>query len=191
MQTNTAIEKPQERRIARPLKVLVPLIKHDLDDGAIAAKQAGMPYYIAAGEKLLEAKASNEVSPLGWGDWLNKNFHLSQYTAREYMRLAKKNNEGITFETLSHARGDRRSHHKPSWTDDVRDVLKNLRTESFNLRQRDISLAKEQKLNRELGLQLIEIGYKVLAVKLHPDKGGSDEAMQRLNVVRDHLKEVA
>jgi hypothetical protein len=31
-------------------------------------------------------------------------------------------------------------------------------------------------------------GYKALAAKLHPDKGGSHEAMARLNRVRDNLK---
>jgi hypothetical protein len=35
-----------------------------------------------------------------------------------------------------------------------------------------------------LALQLIDIGYKVLSVKLHPDKGGSHDAMRRLNKVR-------
>jgi hypothetical protein len=31
-----------------------------------------------------------------------------------------------------------------------------------------------------LGLRLIDIGWKVLARELHPDKGGSREAMTRL-----------
>jgi hypothetical protein len=41
--------------------------------------------------------------------------------------------------------------------------------------------AKEAQLTRDLALQLIDIGYKVLVAKLHPDKGGSSEAMTRLN----------
>ena len=40
---------------------------------------------------------------------------------------------------------------------------------------------KEAQIARALGLQLIDIGYKVLVTKLHPDKGGSSEAMTRLN----------
>jgi hypothetical protein len=43
------------------------------------------------------------------------------------------------------------------------------------------SKAKEAQLARDLGLRLIDIGYKVLVTKLHPDKGGSSEAMTRLN----------
>ena len=49
---------------------------------------------------------------------------------------------------------------------------------------------KEERLNRQLALQLIEVGYKALATKLHPDKpGGSTEAMVRLNTVRAALRD--
>lgn len=39
-----------------------------------------------------------------------------------------------------------------------------------------------------LGLRLIDIGYKTLAKELHPDMGGSQDAMARLNRVRERLK---
>ena len=39
------------------------------------------------------------------------------------------------------------------------------------------------------GLRLIDIGYRVLAKELHPDKiGGSREAMTRLNRVKERFK---
>jgi hypothetical protein len=41
-----------EVRLARPPKVLVPLIRRDIE----AAREAGVEYYRQAGEKLLEAK---------------------------------------------------------------------------------------------------------------------------------------
>jgi hypothetical protein len=40
----------------------------------------------------------------------------------------------------------------------------------------------------ELALRLIEIGYKMLAKELHPDKG-RDAAMARLNRVRKRLQQ--
>jgi ParB-like chromosome segregation protein Spo0J len=46
----------------------------------------------------------------------------------------------------------------------------------------------EQELQRELALQLINAGFRALAAKLHPDKGGSKEAMVRLNQVRARLR---
>jgi len=41
---------------------------------------------------------------------------------------------------------------------------------------------------RKLAVELIDIGYKALALKLHPDKGGSTASMMQLNRVRDRLK---
>ena len=46
-------------------------------------------------------------------------------------------------------------------------------------------------LHRKLALQLIDLGYRALATRLHPDRGGSRDAMARLNVVRDELKDIA
>jgi hypothetical protein len=49
----------------------------------------------------------------------------------------------------------------------------------------------ETKLHRDLAAQLIDLGYRALATRLHPDRGGSKDAMARLNAVRDELKSIA
>ena len=49
----------------------------------------------------------------------------------------------------------------------------------------------EVRLHRELAEELIDIGYRALATRLHPDRGGSKDAMARLNRVRDELKQIA
>lgn len=46
----------------------------------------------------------------------------------------------------------------------------------------------ERQAEYELSLQMIDAGYKAMAMKLHPDKGGSKDAMHRLNNGRDRLK---
>ena len=38
---------------------------------------------------------------------------------------------------------------------------------------------------------VIDIGFKILVKELHPDKGGSSDAMSRLNRLRDRLKQHA
>jgi hypothetical protein len=48
--------------------------------------------------------------------------------------------------------------------------------------------AQERQERRELAHRIIDIGYKALAKEMHPDKGGSHEAMARLNRARTHLK---
>jgi hypothetical protein len=58
------------------------------------------------------------------------------------------------------------------------------------MRNRALTAAKEHELERKLANQLIKIGYGVLATKLHPDKGGSHDAMRRLNKVTKALREV-
>jgi len=183
------IEKREKHEVARPLKVLVPLIRADLHDGDEAARSAGMKYYIAAGRKLLEAKS--QLDAIQWGDWLTKNFHLSQATAGVYMKAAIKadgGGKGSRFKTLNEVRGDRRKFgHAPDWTDPVRETLRGFNTETFAAHIAEVD--REQELEAELGLKLIDIGYRVLAVEMHPDRGGTDEGMRRLNKVRKQLKE--
>jgi hypothetical protein len=47
---------------------------------------------------------------------------------------------------------------------------------------------EEREADLKLVAQLIDAGYRSLASKLHPDKGGSRDAMSRLSRVRDQVK---
>jgi hypothetical protein len=49
----------------------------------------------------------------------------------------------------------------------------------------------EVQLHRDLAIELVDIGYRALAMRLHPDHGGSLDAMRRLNRVRLEFKGVA
>ena len=79
---NVAVVR-KTQQVARPLKVLVPLIQAELS----AANDAGLEHYRRAGEMLVEAK--EQVAYGAWGRWLTKNFELSDRTAMRYMRLAQ------------------------------------------------------------------------------------------------------
>ena len=173
----------QDKAVARPLKVLVPMIKEELQAG----EQAGLQHYRRAGEMLIEAKEQVEMGH--WGDWLEDHFHLTANTARVYMRLARapQKNAGVRFENLSQFLGDKRVNHEPAYSEPVKAALPDPALKE-RLMQDTQKRTEEAKLARELGLKLIDIGYKVLATQLHPDKGGSKEAMERLNSVRERLK---
>ena len=54
----------------------------------------------------------------------------------------------------------------------------------------DGEISLERKAQRTLALQVIDAGYKALAQHLHPDRGGSPNAMRRLNGVRPDLKQL-
>lgn len=48
-----------------------------------------------------------------------------------------------------------------------------------------------QSYREEVALRVIESGYRAVAMKLHPDKGGTEQAMKELNSVREALKTLA
>jgi hypothetical protein len=47
---------------------------------------------------------------------------------------------------------------------------------------------KELEARQKLALRMIEIGFTALAKELHPDKGGSEDAMMCLSRARNRLK---
>jgi len=190
----SALKKSDDARIARPLRVLVPLIQDDLKHAKEAAARAGMPYYQAAGEKLLEAKSQ---VPYGeFRDWARRHFKLSDTQITYYMKFAAENVSVDTFSTISAMRRATQPGYGPRpssqpWHEPVKQIIDRVDTETLNLKREELKRADERDAQRRLALQLIDIGYKVLARTLHPDKGGSRDAMARLNAVRNRLKQHA
>lgn len=195
----SALTTQADSSLARPLHVLVPLIRKDLEAGEEASRQACLPYYRAAGGKMLEAKGQ---LPHGeFVSWVERNFPVTYKHAQTYMKLAKATDDtekGTPAQSFSSLDDFRRRHLGESripgsqrdkdWRDPVQQTLKKVDVETLNIRREELKRAEERDAQRKLALQLVDIGYKALASKLHPDKGGSREAMARLNQVRDRLK---
>src|SRR5262245_57652025 len=80
-----AVRKTQQ--IARPLKILIPLIQSELQQG----NSAGREHYRLAGEMLLEAQ--DQVGRGNWSNWLKKNFDLGRTQAYLYMGWARRQRE--------------------------------------------------------------------------------------------------
>lgn len=179
-------------QVARPLKVLIPLIQGELQQG----NDAGREHYRRAGEMLIEAK--EQVARGGWGRWLIKSFDLNERTAQRYMQWARSyesSRHGVSetpYTSIRHMTGD---------TDRTREQRQSTQQQAFRRVLRDVAREEfvqerqtrddEVKVHRELAEELIDIGYRALATKLHPDRGGSKDAMARLNRVRDELKQIA
>jgi hypothetical protein len=184
---HVAVSRSSNTQVARPLKVLVPLIKDEL----VAGNEAGLEHYRHAGDLLNEARDSGQVPPGSWSRWLTTNFALSQSTARNYMRLARDHaGKPIgAYQSLEDALGHQPRRERHARLKPLHDAMDRVKVDRLaNERQtRD----DEIKLHRELALQLIDLGYRALATRLHPDRGGSRDAMGRLNAVRDELKEIA
>lgn len=186
MTTPKEVSVREPKAMLRPLKVLVSLIKEDITNGDAAAQRAGMPYYRAAGEKLLEAKA--QVPRGEWMNWLSQNFELHYNQANVYMNLASKFTARSELpRTISEFETPHREPgHKPQWHAPVKNIFEGISHEQF-IAQIDNKM-NEKKLRKQMALELIDAGFKMLALKLHPDKGGSDEAMRRLTEVYQELK---
>ena len=175
-----AQDAPQtETQVARPLHVLAGLIQKDLAQGREAAERAGLPYYQAAGEKMLEAKG--QLAHGEFGPWIKRQFKISPSHASHYMNLAKAAGAQILdAPKISSLRDFVRKRRAP----DYQKISADLR----RIRDAELKRVEELEAQHKLMLQLIDAGYKALAVKAHPDKGGARGAMSRLNQVRDRLK---
>jgi hypothetical protein len=179
----TSVAVRERGAVARPLKVLVPLIKQELERG----DAAGVEHYRRAGEMLIEAR--EQVARGEWTAWLEKNFELSHGTAKRWMKLAvvsadRRRSVRSIQEVVEPNRPNRIV--PPAYHEPVQRVTE--RVDVDRLMQERQDRQKEERLIHDLALQLIDIGYKVLVTKLHPDKGGSQESMQRLNRVRELLR---
>jgi len=189
----TAIAKVTEgRKVARPLKALIPLIQGELQQG----NSAGQEHYMRAGQMLIEAKG--QVAHGTWGRWLTKNFDLSDRQAQRYMRWAREQDEirhgvaDVGHRSLRQLDGNterEREQRKSPQQEAFKRVLRDMARDDF-VQERQ-ARDDEVKLHRDLAEDLIDAGYRALATKLHPDRGGSKEAMARLNTVRDDLKAIA
>jgi len=114
------------------------------------------------------------------------------------MRLAKDYREGskALYDRLEAGKSPLRPNaNSARWYGNVRESFKPEkfgRRTAEQIRAADLGRARETKLARDLSHKLIDVGYKVFAGKFHPDhRGGSHEAMQRLNKVRTALHAAA
>jgi hypothetical protein len=172
------------RTIARPLKTLIPTIQSGLQQG----NDAGHDHYRRAGEMLIEAK--DLVGHGGWTRWLNRNFDLGTRMASTCMRWAREHYQignavsevpyGSLLDMTGATERDR-NHAKAEQT--FRRLLRDIARDDFVQEKQDRDA--EVKLYRDPAADIIDAGYRVVAKKLHPDRGGSQDVMVRLNHVRD------
>jgi len=182
----------------RSLDELATVIKDALADW----DRAGMEYKRVAGEAMNEAQDMHfAANPKGFWAWVERNFDLQRTQAQRYMDLANEINkipfrareESQPYESVadfersrgrepSGKRSPHRDYHEP-----VEKILNKVDVEA--LREEAERRSDELKQVRKLAEQIVDIGYKALASKLHPDKvGGSRHAMTLLNAARERLR---
>ena len=175
----------KEAPVARPLTVLAPLIRQDIEQSEKAAEAASLPYRIAAGHKLAEAKSRYwqkmptggwKLDPGFWA-WVKRNFNIHRRTAERWMDLAREDSADWPWPDPINESGKRETR---------RDTLGASAQASHRHYNTDlIDDLKDHGSVVKLSLEMLDAGYKALAKKTHPDtRGGSKEGMQRLNAAR-------
>ena len=177
MSTNLAIAEPLELE-PRPLITLARLIGQDLRQGQDAAEKAALPYFIAAGHKLIEAKKA--IGHGGFEAWVRNDLDISPRTARVYMALAEAETENGSTLPISSLREfiEQNSKRRHTPRKHYHDLLAELLESPCPLLQENI--------DHLVAMEAFEIGCKLLAARWC--KRSTDVAIERLNRVRDRVK---
>ena len=142
------VEAANTQAGARPLTVLVPLIKDEI----AAGNEAALEHHRRAGAMLLEAK--EQIGPGDWAPWLRRCFHLSAGTARDYERLAPRR---------PFVRPPRPS------VETARTIPNPVNMGAIAAHERNREHERRQR--RAIKRELIDAGYKVLAQNCTPTRG--------------------
>jgi hypothetical protein len=119
--------------------------------------------------------------------WVRRNFKIGREQAQAYMKAA----DATKYEALQkkdsddlHRRlfGDKREPIRPG----IDAAAAAARRDNYIAEQR--ARVDKYEAQKALVKQMLDIGYKALATKLHSDKGGSAEGMQRLHAVRNRVR---
>src|SRR5215475_12269134 len=175
--------------IVRPLRAIEAEIKEYINAGDRAAAHAAEPHYRKAAPLLIEAKEGHFAGDAaGFYDWAQKKFGKSRTQITRWVGYSREDTHK-SFKSLHEATYAPKSkgglgetpRASRAWTQPVDEVAERARREAFRLQQEDaLSRAEERDAERKLAHRLIDIGYKVLAKELHPDKmRGDKSAFQR------------
>jgi hypothetical protein len=171
------------------------VIAHHIRQGEQAKERAdknhkkSKDHFIASGRYLAMPKTGYAPTWQHWELLLKTKVNLSTGRASELMQLAdgRKDLQQIRdgkAQSVAQLRAERSSSLQDECSEEQ---IPGGAARSFALEQSFIQ-QEGRDLEAKLGLRLIDIGFKSLARDLHPDKGGSREAMTRLNKVRERLR---
>jgi hypothetical protein len=185
---------------ARSLDVLVSLIRKEIMQADAAARQASAPHWSRIGELLLEAKTHFEHTNEFY-DWSKRNFGIGKdqtikrvavaVAAETKSRIRNASSLNAALKEMGHSGYRPSGTPKRPWHGDVQSNIDRAKREAKHFLEDARTRQQEREAEKKLAERLIDIGFKVLAKELHPDKGGSRETMARLNLVRKRLMKCA
>jgi hypothetical protein len=173
--------------------------KQVLHDAEMAARE----FRYKAGVCLIEAKASPEMTD--FPSYAEQETGVDPRTYQTWMKggrllldgatKGRKNGGPAELPSGNELRGDVRSsagyqrrpadYYERPYISDVDATLNKVNVE--RLREKELDEYREEAEILKLAKQIIDIGYKALATKLHPDKGGNRASMARLTEAKKLL----
>lgn len=137
------------------------------------------------GECLHELQPQIGGGAAGWAAYLRKHFDYSVNRAKRHIAFYRAElRDQRKYERLAHAGPGIGG--KPNYSKSYEAIKPKI--QQFAEERHHIARLDERAAQRKLGHQLIDIGYRALAAKLHPDKGGDNTMMANLTAVRDRLR---
>lgn len=177
-----AVARRSTTAVGPPLSSIIQTVRKEIKLG----DKAGYIHYRKAGEWLLKAKPQFETAADFYA-WAETRFGRSEGTLKNYMMYAQRVTPGDRAQLSEVVRPNANKDHRPDWHKPVQNIMAGVNPIAIAQQAKDSK--REQELIRTLGTQIIEIGFKALAAKLHPDKpGGSKESMASLNEARRILR---
>jgi hypothetical protein len=172
--------KPKDKEAARSVNELTRLIRGELAVTQIRSRDI----WPRIGGYLIEMKP--QIAKGKWERYIRDNFEFSTTSADRYMRFHREVAANRKPTRLSDV-DPPRPNHQPKGFASWRAASKGTGTPP-RTRWDTESAKADRPREKELGLELIEAGYKLLAQKYHPDKGGDDASFRCLTNARAKLR---
>jgi hypothetical protein len=191
--TTMAVKDREE--VMRSPAVLKPLIEEQVELGY----RAGSSFFVRAGVMLVEARKGIQ-SKNAWHHYVARlrpnGYVISGRQATLWMRLGRSEGLGLGHRTATQAESDPRTRGdgskspwnlgRPGQPGRGPDRLEVVDRDAVRRNDR-IAFDEQRRKERAEMLLLIDAGYKAMAMKRHPDKGGTKDTMTLLKDARDIL----
>jgi hypothetical protein len=183
--TNNTLTKT-EKRVARPLSVLSGLIKKERQ----RADEDSKDHWKQIALLLVEAFVHFNGDWQEFEKWFKgEQFDFAYPSARAKLRALDNLHKttAVTDTPFWKARMGKPTYVEPE--DEVREKVRKSVEFSRRIMAEAAVKRDESDAIRKLALQIVDVGFKLLSTKFHPDRrGGSADAMRRLNAARALLK---
>jgi hypothetical protein len=134
------------------------------------------------------AEMKPQIAKGKWERYIRDNFEFSVATAARYIRFHREVAANRKPTRLSDVDPPREAHHQAKGFSAWKASRQQSSTPPPRTRWDTDTAKADRPRERELGLELIEAGYRLLVQKYHPDKGGDDASFRCLTNARAKLR---